>query len=84
MLELSSPKTANALVQICTKCHMDKLADAFNRDKTKADGLQFRCGATPSARALSFLASNTTWTSRTVAGHSNQSLLWTHTSNFST
>ncbi len=28
---------------MCTKCRETKPANAFNRDKTKADGLQFRC-----------------------------------------
>ena len=30
-------------MQMCTKCHETKPANSFNRDKTKADGLQFRC-----------------------------------------
>ena len=29
--------------QVCTKCNDLKPAGEFNRDKTKADGLQFRC-----------------------------------------
>ena len=29
--------------QVCTKCREKKPAHNFNRDKTKADGLQFRC-----------------------------------------
>ena len=28
---------------MCTKCFERKDASQFNRDKTKADGLQFRC-----------------------------------------
>ena len=28
---------------MCTKCLESKEAGQFNRDKTKADGLQFRC-----------------------------------------
>ena len=30
---------------MCTKCLENKPASQFNRDKTKADGLQFRCKA---------------------------------------
>lgn len=29
--------------KVCTKCNEDKPSAEFNRDKTKADGLQFRC-----------------------------------------
>jgi hypothetical protein len=29
--------------QVCTKCREKKPSHNFNRDKTKADGLQFRC-----------------------------------------
>ncbi len=31
------------LPKVCTKCNENKPAAEFNRDKTKADGLQFRC-----------------------------------------
>jgi hypothetical protein len=34
---------SRALLQVCTKCNDLKPAGEFNRDKTKADGLQFRC-----------------------------------------
>lgn len=40
------------LPQVCTKCNDLKPAGEFNRDKTKADGLQFRCKVPPSGSWL--------------------------------
>jgi hypothetical protein len=36
-------QSSGFMLQVCTKCNDLKPASEFNRDKTKADGLQFRC-----------------------------------------